>query len=430
MIMEEETNEKTGAGGASNVPSPSNSPPATLKITQEETELERSLHGLDTSKTHISGKIDADIEEILSSVRLPERRSVPGSAPPKAPPAPVASVPQATPAPTQDDDKPPIVTPLRTLRDDLQRIIRTRRLSPARAATIQIEKKQKEERAQVTQAVASEQVTQHVGTRATTVPHASTPSPQTKERSRRVFAILFSAGLLFFLGGAALFGVYFIATRGIAPISSSRDATSSILFAEQSVALPLDGRPAATLKQSLAEVRKTPNGPVNSITRIIPTIAPAGDTTGSQNAPATLSQFFTALDMHPPSDLVRALGNDFFFGMHNAAGSSPVFVIPVVSYDRAFAGMLSWENSMNADLVPIFTYVPKLKTGAGGLPTDRTFVDIVIRNYDVRALQDDGGTTVLYYSFPTPAILVIAENPYTFAEVLNRLQAERKLEQN
>ena len=50
-----------------------------------------------------------------------------------------------------------------------------------------------------------------------------------------------------------------------------------------------------------------------------------------------------------------------------------------------------------------------------------------MRNYDVRELTDDSGNIVLYYSFPTPNILVIAESPYSFTEILSRLQAEREL---
>jgi len=54
-------------------------------------------------------------------------------------------------------------------------------------------------------------------------------------------------------------------------------------------------------------------------------------------------------------------------------------------------------------------------------------VQTIKRNYDVRALRDDAGNIELYYSFPTQNILVIAESPYSFAEILNRLQAARKI---
>ena len=89
--------------------------------------------------------------------------------------------------------------------------------------------------------------------------------------------------------------------------------------------------------------------------------------------------------------------------------------------------MLAWEKTMNADLSPVFTQVPMLKTDSNGLPVSRTFEDVVMNNYDVRALKDDSGAVQLYYSFPRPNILVIGESTYTFGEVLSRLQSARKL---
>lgn len=62
-----------------------------------------------------------------------------------------------------------------------------------------------------------------------------------------------------------------------------------------------------------------------------------------------------------------------------------------------------------------------------GIPVQRGFQDAVMRNYDVRELTDDSGNIVLYYSFPTPNILVIAQSPYSFTEILSRLQADREL---
>jgi len=135
----------------------------------------------------------------------------------------------------------------------------------------------------------------------------------------------------------------------------------------------------------------------------------------------------TALGANPPDDLVRALSSDFFFGVHTVDTEAPLIVVPVLSYDHAFAGMLAWEPTMNAGLAPVFTAVSAQTTDASGLPVARTFSDVVMRNYDVRALKDDSGNIVMYYSFPTQNILIIAESPYTFTEVLSRLQAQRKL---
>ena len=82
---------------------------------------------------------------------------------------------------------------------------------------------------------------------------------------------------------------------------------------------------------------------------------------------------------------------------------------------------------MNADLSPTFTPVPSTVLDVNGIPSERFFKDDVMRNYDVREIKDDSGTIQLYYSFPSPNLLIIAESPYSFPELLSRLQSVRRL---
>jgi hypothetical protein len=89
--------------------------------------------------------------------------------------------------------------------------------------------------------------------------------------------------------------------------------------------------------------------------------------------------------------------------------------------------MLAWEPTMNTDFAPTFTAVTQFTYDKNGLPQRRTFEDVVMRNYDTRVLKDDSGTVQMYYSFPTPNILIISENPFSFTEILSRLQVQRRL---
>ena len=113
--------------------------------------------------------------------------------------------------------------------------------------------------------------------------------------------------------------------------------------------------------------------------------------------------------------------------MHAIDKNVPLFIIPITSYERAFAGMLKWEETLNADMLPIFTPVPRQQIDENGLLIDRTFKDLVIKNYDVRALIDDSGNIQLLYSFPTRNMLIITESPNSFIEILSRLRANGQL---
>ncbi|HTR18550.1 MAG TPA: hypothetical protein VMH91_01035 [Candidatus Paceibacterota bacterium] len=373
-----------------------------------------------------------NIARILEDVKLPERRDFKASADTKskqgpepeaaileerivktAAPRSASSTPTPTPAsvsaPTtpekevsssQSVDFSSIVAPLRTLKDDLETVVREKKISLVRAATLEEEKKHGQE---------------HL-----------TPEPkEVRPRgSRRAFGVLFFSGVLIALGAGALFGVFFIMKEQAAVPSSLPQ--SSILFSEQTVAFPLGGQTSQSLKSALAQASGQQLGQLGSITRVVPTIA--ATSSGQQGqVSATLSQFFSALGIQAPKELMGAVGPDFFFGFHVVDTNAPLFVIPVTSYDHAFAGMLAWEPTMDDSLTPVFKAVSATKLDANGIPETRTFEDDVLRNYDVRELKDDSGTVVLYYSFPTPNILVIAQSPYSFTEILSRLQAQREL---
>jgi hypothetical protein len=285
---------------------------------------------------------------------------------------------------------------MHTLKQDLQGVVHDKNISVVRAASLEQSRKRPE----------------------------PIDEPAAPRKSRLMTGLLVAAVLLL-LGGAALFGVYFVGTQSAAPLPQQQ--ADSLVFAEQSVPFSISGQTSAALKTQLAQARLSSNASLGSITRIIPTFSTAAADGSTATRTASFSEFLNAIGARAPDSLLRALSDTYFLGIHAVDENAPVIVIPITSYDRAFAGMLEWERTMNANLSPLFTALPVLTTDTNGLPTERVFSDIVMRNYDVRALKDDAGAIQMYYSFPTRDMLIIGESPYTFAEILSRLQAGRKL---
>ena len=379
-----------------------------------------------------------DIAKILAAVKLPERRddtipnekkapaepkkfdtSIAGSAldNESAPPAPVVPQQESKTLPPTTPPRmtvPPSsapgtkaagatkssVTAVHTLKDDLQGVVHDQKISVVKAVSLEEDRRA------------------HRG------PDTG-ETPGAQQRSSRLFAIVFASLTLIGLGAGALFGVFFVMNQQKAP--PQIDTSSSILFAEQSVLLSLDEQSPNELKNALAVGRTASQGALGSITRIIPVVAEADADGIPQNRPATFKEFMAAIGAHSSDEALRALGNDFFLGVHAADKSAPLIIVPVVSHARAFAAMLAWEDALNSDLTPFFTPVPRLTQDANGVPSKRIYEDLIMRNYDVRALKDDRGEIQLYYSFPTQNILIIAESPYSFPEILSRLQASRQL---
>lgn len=349
-----------------------------------------------------------DIAKILEGVKLSERRAGDEPTNTKTSPPEIkqqavetqpATAPDATPHLTEEKQR-GIVSSVHTLKNDLQNVIRNQKISVVRAVSLEEDRRAHE----------------------TGEPRET---PAATKRSKRTFAIIFSVVLLCVIGGSALFAVYTIMRERTG--SSSPEIDSSILFAEQSTILPLSNYSSRDLKRALAETRVSSAGTLGSIVRIIPVVAITNPDSTVQNTPASFSEFIRAIGARPPDELIRALGSEFFFGIHTVDENAPLIIVPVMSYDHAFAGMLAWEAALNADLAPVFTSVPSLITGPNGIPSKRIFQDLVMRNYDVRALKDDAEEIQLYYSFPSQRMLVIAESPYSFTEILSRLQAGQKL---
>jgi len=334
-----------------------------------------------------------EIAKILGATPLPERRG----------PAAQQSQPAVTVMPKSPEEVTPVkresfvetvTVPLRTLKNDLQDIVRTKKISLVRAAALEQEKKHGQLEI-VRESAASDQ------------------------RRGRAFKILFTASILVLLGAGAFFAVFMIQGQRTNPPDDGQFA--SILFSENTVTFPLGEQSPIEVERLLGASRTAVAGSLGSITRIVPT------RTDTTERAATFAEFNAAMGSRIPSELLRALSTDFFFGLHTVDENAPILIVPVDAYERAFAGMLAWEATMNADLAPLFTPVPDQVQGSNGLPEKRRFEDLVMRNYDVRALKDDAGVVQLYYSFPTKDILVIAESAYSFKEILSRLKAERRL---
>jgi hypothetical protein len=140
------------------------------------------------------------------------------------------------------------------------------------------------------------------------------------------------------------------------------------------------------------------------------------------SATTTDESIFSALQEPAPDVLLRNINaNDSMAGVVNVGGAqSPFFILSVGSYSGTFSGMLSWESSMPNDLGKLFPpYANASTTSTAG------FRDEVVDNHDVRTYRDTAGRSILLYGYWNQATLVIARDPSSFTEILNRLASSQ-----
>jgi hypothetical protein len=133
--------------------------------------------------------------------------------------------------------------------------------------------------------------------------------------------------------------------------------------------------------------------------------------------PLSSSEFLQTLESRAPGSLVRAFDPLFMYGV---LGKSPFLIIKLISFENAFAGMLTWEKNLVEDLGPMFTTSTILKN----IPVGSAFTDLTDRNKDVRVLMFEENP-VLLYSFYDNNMLIITDNIDILRTLIDRLNREK-----
>lgn len=96
-----------------------------------------------------------------------------------------------------------------------------------------------------------------------------------------------------------------------------------------------------------------------------------------------------------------------------SGGSAPVFIIPVTSFEQALAGMLAWEQDQPLALRNILpANIPQRQF--------ERFEDTIIKNQDVRFLENEQGGMILVYAFFNRKILIITTSIEAMEQVIER----------
>lgn len=328
----------------------------------------------------------------------------------------------------QSDEEDTLVRPLRTYKDDISDVMTKKKTSVVSAAAAEAERRQRKVEAH------SERI----------VPKKSNAN-----------YVLIAGALFFLLIGIGIVG-YALLFRNTTPGSISIDSLPKLVFSESQSTIETGGDTRRSFIAKLDEKRTTTNLKLGSITQYYPTTKSATGQTRILSA----SEFFDLVDITLPGTLSRMLTGPMMLGLHAFNGNQYFIVLKVSEYDRAFAGMLEWENRIEQDLFPVFGIAPlknipvpapvavPLPTStatttkpviASSSPTttepvssvttddfiSRAFVDIVVKNTNARALKRSGGGTALLYAFPDKNTVVITTSEPTLTEIITRMQSIR-----
>ncbi len=211
------------------------------------------------------------------------------------------------------------------------------------------------------------------------------------------------------LGAFIYYG--FLWSRGA--LATTEDGTSATQLATATGLQILPGETRAGLIQKLTEATENAPNQLGEARALAVQI---------DGAPITTEQFFTILNARAPASLARALDPLLTVGVHNVQGNQLFLLVPVRSYDRAFADMLAWgSGEMLTDIGPLF----KIPSGGNALLNPPALKDTIVKNRDARALFDESGKIVFLYSFLDKETLLVTTNDETLRTLLPKVSKGR-----
>jgi hypothetical protein len=252
-------------------------------------------------------------------------------------------------------------------------------------------------------------------------------------------------GLLFI---AAALGVLGWSYLRIKPLPAPPTTTAPYVYVDQKKDLLLHpGDTRQTLMQLATDILAEDQLSVGLVEQLALMVA----STSGATAPLSTRSFFATVAPAAPDSLVRSLSPQFLLGIHSFGGNKPFLIFKTESYEQAYAGMLGWEYTMQAELTPLFpkpeimapppeatatttaTSTPAASTTSSQQPpTARiirtSFTDEILQNHDVRVIRlpaqagGGAGNIVLLWSFVNRQTLVITTGSDTLAEIISRLQ--------
>lgn len=295
------------------------------------------------------------------------------------------------------------IRPIRTFRDDIARVL------------------QKKKTTLVDAVVAEED-------RAARIKQAETPSVEVK-RSMLSYVFVFVSALLV-TGGLSAYGIYyFFGPTDITRVDVS-DVHSFVFVEEQKEFELFDDESKRDVFRRITVEKESALLSLGSIEQLYFTRSIYDEKLASTRKMLVSSaEFIAKSEFRIESSFIRDLSPEMTFGYHAFDGTQPFLIFKTAFYENAFAAMLDWEPRMNEDLAPLFgdivmeTYMVGSSTRTR--PANMTFEDVLIKNKEVRMLYDKNGKELLLYGFPTPDIIIITTNQYTFTEIVTRLQSIR-----
>ncbi len=238
----------------------------------------------------------------------------------------------------------------------------------------------------------------------------SLKSPENKKYLGLTFLLIFIA--IGVVGGVIYYKNF---TTPPLPETTSLPPVISIIKAETQTPLDITNQNPEGIISSLQALVNNPNAVEGVILDIYPYVE---DASGKNRVSA--AEFLKDIDAGSDANsFISTLKKEFMLGIHKheSGGNTAFLILKTETYQNGLQGMLSWERTLFDDLYQLFGI--DISGTRQSLFADK-FSDTTIKNKDTRALKDDTGQIVLFYTFLDDTTLLITTSADTLEEVSAR----------
>lgn len=246
---------------------------------------------------------------------------------------------------------------------------------------------------------------------------------RTAPARKRTFVPLLAGVAMLVIGIGAVIGAYaYMHDQTSAPLAA-QDVPSAIKYDE---AVEVKGS-GDELQRDVANVGQ--GGSISG--NVVVTYVTGISNNDGSHIPQPGAELIKRLNLSAPSILLRNIQDESTVGVVNAGSQThPFMILKVNSYERTFAGMLAWEQTLPQELetwYPAYASLPTQDQASSTpivvLQSNPGFVDAVVANNDVRILRDASGRSLMLYGYHGKDTLIIARDEAAFTALMSRLSA-------
>ncbi|MCX6701883.1 MAG: hypothetical protein NTX96_01655 [Candidatus Zambryskibacteria bacterium] len=227
--------------------------------------------------------------------------------------------------------------------------------------------------------------------------------------ARNKFFILVGS-IMLILGVITISAVFYIRSKD--QVIIQQQTKTLIGFLEEKI-IPITNSTREKLITDILAEKKSFTLPVNSVLYL--------NTVNASSTPINVENILSLIAPQMPSSLVRSFDGEYMLGVYSFDTNEPFLILTTSDFASSFSGMLKWEKDMVSDFGKLFSI--SQNTGS----TTMEFKDEVLRNKDLRILQDNNKKTILLYSFIDKNTLVITTNENIFNAIIGKYNVSKQI---